>query len=283
MDQQPSVPQSPMQAQPVPLAPVPSPVAPQSMPTQETRPPDVLDTWPGAWHLYKHSRDAVRRNWKVLLGLLIVDLLFALIPSILIKNKGIAQLVEFLLSIPPSIAFIKVYLSSVREQKHSFGDALRSGFTPITYLKYVVNLFFLSAGATVSFLLLIVPFFFVFPRLILAPYFLLDKDMGPLEALHMSYKLTKGHVGKVWGIIGVTTVMWLIMITVIGIPYSIYLLFMYSASLALLYEFIVHSQVVPVHTDNAVPVSPPTQPQPPSLVPPTPGPQIPSSQPPLVQ
>ncbi len=89
-----------------------------------------------------------------------------------------------------------------------------------------------------SFIALIIPFFIVAPRIALSPYFLIDKNMGPIEALKASWAITQGHAGKVWGIIGANIAFALLILTLIGIPVAIYLLFMYSAALAVLYEFL---------------------------------------------
>jgi hypothetical protein len=53
----------------------------------------------------------------------------------------------------------------------------------------------------VSFLLLIVPGVFVMPRLVLAPYLLIDQNVGVREALNRSWDMTKGYLGAIWVVI----------------------------------------------------------------------------------
>jgi uncharacterized membrane protein len=107
----------------------------------------------------------------------------------------------------------------------------------------MIGLFILIALSIVaSAVLFIIPVFFVLPRLALAYYFLIDKHMGVIEAYKASWHATKGNAGKVWGIIGATILMALLMITIIGIPFSIYFLIMYSAVFAVLYEFLGKTQ-----------------------------------------
>jgi hypothetical protein len=86
-----------------------------------------------------------------------------------------------------------------------------------------------------SILLLIVPFFFVFPRLLLVEYYIFDQKMDPIDAIKASWNDSKGHVSKVYGIIGVSILMALLIFTIIGIPVALYLLVMYSAAPAVLY------------------------------------------------
>lgn len=83
--------------------------------------------------------------------------------------------------------------------------------------------------------LFIIPVFFIAPRLVLAQYFIVDKNMGPVESIRASWNATKGNVGKVYGIFGATLVMSLLMLTIIGIPFALYFLLMYSAAYPLLY------------------------------------------------
>jgi uncharacterized membrane protein len=64
----------------------------------------------------------------------------------------------------------------------------------------------------VGFLLLIVPGLFLLRRYILAPYFLVDKELSINEALNQSAAFSKKYSGAVWGLIGVT-----ILISLLGI------------------------------------------------------------------
>jgi predicted lipid-binding transport protein (Tim44 family) len=64
---------------------------------------------------------------------------------------------------------------------------------------------------------------------------MIDKDMGVLEAYKASWHATKGHLGKLWGILGVGLLMALPAVTIIGIVATVYLFFMYSAVGALFY------------------------------------------------
>lgn len=210
--------------------------------TAETVQSNIPITWPGAWHIYKYSKQAVKRNWGILLVLFIADSLVSLITHVILgKVPGLALLVNYLVSFIIQIVTIVILIACVRGRKISFGEALKS-VKPILYLRYFCNILLLAFVLFGALLLLIVPFFIVLPRLLLTPYFLVDKNMGPLEAIRASWASSKGNVGKLWGIIGATLAMTLLVITIIGIPFALYFIFMYSAAYAVLYEYITQSE-----------------------------------------
>lgn len=192
--------------------------------------------WPGAFGIYPTSCDAVRLNLLMLVELFVV----AVAISLLLSNAraGVpGQLIANLVSLVVSVMVIRTQLHGVRGQKVTWSDLFNDDL-PLLSLKMLglgLLLILIAAG---SLLLFIVPFFFVMPRLTLASYFLVDKNMGITEAINASWQATKGNVGKVYGILGVNLLMWLLMITIVGIPIAIYLIIMYSASSAVLYEFV---------------------------------------------
>lgn len=225
--------------------------------------PNVPPTWPGAWGLYKYSRQAIKRNWGVILGLYVLSYFISAVLGLALKGAG--QIIGGLISLFLTAVTIKVTFASARGQKVSFGGALAT-VKPLTVLKLLVNYIFLGVTLGFSAILFIVPFVIIFPRVILAPYLLVDQDLGPLKAINTSWELTKGHSGKVWGIIGATIAMALLMITIIGIPFAIYFLFMYGAAYALLCEYLT----------GAIPAASPAMPMQP--VSPSPAPQTPIAQ-----
>lgn len=167
------------------------------------------------------------------------------------KNAG--SFISFLVSALATAAYALILLAGVRGQKLSIGDALSKAL-PL-WLKMIGLTIVVGLSLFVSFLLLVIPFFFVLPRLSLAHYFLVDKNMGVMEAYKASWAVTKGSSGKVWGVIGATFLMMLLMITIIGIPFSIYFLVMYSGAYAVLYEFLNKSKPA-APAPAAAPVAP---------------------------
>ncbi len=195
---------------------------------------NMPSTWPGAFNVYKYSKQAVMTNLQTLLLLAILDITvgggFGLI------FKGTGSLFNFILGGLFASASILAYLASIKGETISIKEALSKA---LDFWLRMLGLYVVIALSLVgSLLLFIVPFFFVLPRLILANYFLIDRDMGVMEAYKASWHAAKGHSSKVWGVIGANIAMALLMITIIGIPFAVYFLFMYSAALALLYKHI---------------------------------------------
>lgn len=216
---------------------------------------NVPNVWPGAFGAYKHSRDAVRFNIGTIIGLILLSIVVSIILGGR-SNTGRSggSLLADLINVWFSAALTITFLASVRSTKISFGEALKKGGS--LYLKYLGLSIVTAVVLFVSFLLLIVPFFFVLPRLVLAPYFLVDKNLGPIEALKTSWAETKGHSGKVWGIIGASLLMAILILVLIGI----YFLIMYSAVMALLYVYVQSNKsaapAAPAVAEPTAPASP---------------------------
>lgn len=196
--------------------------------------PSVPDNWPGAFGVYKFSKKAVQFNLGTIALLWIIDVVVGGGFDIIIKRAG--GLVSLVFGSLVTAAMTLTLLASVRGKRMEIGEAFSQAMS--FWLKMIGLTLLVVITVFVSILLLIIPFFFVLPRVTLAYYYLVDKQMGVMDAYKASWHATKGHIGKVWGIIGVTILMALLMITIIGIPFSIYFLIMYSAAIAVLYEFI---------------------------------------------
>ncbi len=261
----PSVPSGPLNVQ----APAPTPA-----PLPNDTLTNVPETWPGAFGIYKYSRYAVR---LIIVPLLILYLFSFIINAIIEWKLGIAgRIIAYLIGSLMQVAIALLVIAGVRRQRLSLGETLNKSL-PL-FLKIIGLNILLFVSYAVSLLLLIIPFFFVLPRLTLATYFLVDKKMGVIEAYKASWASTKGHSGKIWGIIGVSFLMALLMITVISIPVAIYFLLMYSAAFGVLYEFLNKQQPSVASASSATainpiaaPPSPPavTQPPQPTTIEPT--------------
>jgi len=240
---------SPVAAQPeAPTAPPMSetqPVTEQSPPATPTAAWLPLPTsWPGAFGIYKYSKQAVKLNVWVIIGWWF---LISIVVSILGHHHGpIGQLIGDIIGVLGTAIGVHLYISGMRKQKVGFGDAFKEGIK--LWPKMVLLNFLVAWTVVLSLLALIVPFFFIAPRMALANYFLVDKNMGVLEAYKASWHATKGNVSKVYGIVGANFAMALLVVTIIGIPFAIYFLIMYSAAFAVLYE-LVNTQA----TSTAVP------------------------------
>lgn len=211
--------------------------------TESQRLPDVPTTWPGAFGLYKYSQQAVKRNASTLLTLILSVIALSIINALLnhlIHSTLVNLLVTLIIDILTfiiTIALYFAYISSTRGKEVPVSDALHKA-TPLLVIKYIAMSIVSSVILLLSLVLFVIPFFFVVPRLNLAAYFLIDKNLGPLEAISASWRATKGHALKVWAVGLATVAMVLLCITIIGIPFSLYFLFMYGAAQAILYDFI---------------------------------------------
>jgi hypothetical protein len=218
-------------------------------------------SWPGAFGAFKPSKTAVMLNLMPILVMILVLFGVSIIVQMLTDNMVIDNVLATLVSSFATGALTFAYLESVRGRKVSHNETFAAG------VKYFVNIFVASILTLIllgiSLVLLIVPFFFVLPRLFLVDYFIVDKNMGAIESIKASWAATKGHSLKVWGIIGVSVLMILLMITIIGIPVALYLLLMYSAVWAVLYLFITKND----GSTASAPQSQPTVASPPPVAP----------------
>lgn len=203
--------------------------------------PIVPEPWEGGFNLYKHSKIAVKVNLGTLIITGVVYYLVLILLEIVFKSFG--RLLADLLGIVASVAYIRIYLADIAETKITVEQAIQNSVG--TYLNFLVLAIITAVAAVVSFLLLVVPFFFVFPRVSLASYYLIDKNMSVGDALSASWNAMHGHLTKFWGIVGATIAMALLMVTIIGIPFAIYFLIMYSASTAILYKYVSQNAPAP--------------------------------------
>jgi hypothetical protein len=224
--------------------------APSSPATVEVL-PFVPDKWPGAFGAYKHSRAAVMLNLVPILLLVLLSVAISVAVSIItsiFNHAGViavlGEIVNTVASIVISAAFIVVYLSSIKGKKLKDPQPALEQVWPVAWKYFLLSLL---VGFTVvgGFILFIIPGIIILPRLALASYFFIDQKMDVMDAFKASWNHTKGHSAKVWGIIGASILMALLMVTIIGIPFAIYFLFMYQAVLAVLYSYVkAHPQTV---------------------------------------
>jgi hypothetical protein len=196
-------------------------------------PIEVPKEWPGAIGSFKLVRPyIVKRIWTfviLIVGTIIVEILIDIIAR---RTGFLGTLLEYLVDALLEGAVITMYFAALKDKELTIEEALRAGAAKF------VNVFFVLLIVTVlsglSFLLLVVPFFFVFPRLILAPYILIGQDLSVGDAITDSWNITKGHLGEVYGVVLLSIAIALLFITIIGIPFAIYWEAISGGSFALL-------------------------------------------------
>lgn len=187
--------------------------------------------------IYKFSKLAVKVNLNTVIILTVFTIVLAGASQAFLLKKNYLGIATLLL-ISPIVngALYITWIKGTRSEKVTTVDAVALAYTKwirLLLLNILVNLTYI-----VSFLLLIVPFVFVYPRLSLANYFLIDRDMKVMDAYRSSWRATKGHIIEPWSIYAVSVLIVLSAFTIIGIPFVIYFFIMYSAAFAVFYEML---------------------------------------------
>jgi hypothetical protein len=196
--------------------------------------------WPGAFGIYKTSRNAIRFNLRTILLLTLWLIAASIVLGMVLEmffGKQFAdtfgQILSYGVSTYFTVALAYAYLASARHKKIDLQAAF-AVVPPLFWKMLFLNLLVMAA-VIAGLILLIVPGIIIALRLTLAPYYLVDQGLGIMESFKASWHATKGHMGKLWGILGVVILMVLPVVTIIGILATVYLLFMYGAVGALLY------------------------------------------------
>lgn len=211
--------------------------------TTTTQPNDEIETvpqtWPGAFGLYKHSKAVIMTNLWVIVLLFVFSFVLGSASNIADQKSSAAlgiNIASSLANVWFEAALVVAVVAGINKKRLSINDALQKGGT--FFVNFLLQSLLLGLIAIGSFLFFIVPAFIILPRLSLAQYYLIDKNMGITESLKASWAATRGNVGKVWGIFGVNVLIVLLLITVIGIPFAAYFGLMYSAAIAILYRWL---------------------------------------------
>ena len=251
-----------------------------SAPTPPSQPVSTQDEavpsgqWPGAFKVFTPSKQAVMFNIGPLVGLLAISILFGLVGGLLSPTStpnldgtvtssgtplgGFLSFVVQIVSLLFGIALTYVMIAGVKREKMSVNESLKLAVHK--FLPYLGQSIVLTVLFILSALPLLIPLFIVGPRLSLAPYFLLNENLGIMASIKASWEATRGHLGKIWGIIGVNILFVLICITIIGIPVALYLLIMYGASDIILYFWLKKQQPAqPLAAASPVSPVPPIQ------------------------
>ncbi len=198
------------------------------------------DKWPGAFKSFMIVKPYIKPqiwNFVSVIGLsLIILILLEIVFNIVFKHTSTTTLLDDLSSISISAfiyaVIITMYFACLRGDKFTLQTAINYGLQRL--LKMIGLIFVMYVIILASIILLIVPFFFVAPRVLLAPYYLILNDCTVGEALAASWHSTKGKLGNVYGVIGIQLLVALAFITIIGIPFAIYWGIINSGSFALL-------------------------------------------------
>lgn len=217
--------------------------------SEATLPPVPEGEWPGAWGLYKYSRDAIRFNLWTIVFVAAASFGVSLLISIVVSALDLPSIVDTILSNASAaifgVATVIIMLASVRRITKSFSEAVEGGLNMLAVEMFGLSILqgLIAIGTLILF---IIPFFIIYPRFSLAQYYLVDKKMGVIGSLKASWHATKGSLGKLYGIAGVNIAFVLLCLTIVGIPFAAYFLIMYSAAVPVLYSYLLeHAPAAP--------------------------------------
>jgi hypothetical protein len=193
----------------------------------------VPSSWPGAWGIYTHSKAIVMANVWTVLGLTVLSILISGVANVDKHHQASPwTLIAWLLSVWVTLALMVAFLAGAKGKQIDAWEALKQGGA--AFWNGLLTVIMVALLCIASLVLFIIPFFFVAPRLVLALYYVLDKRQDPVAAIKSSWHATNGHVGKVYGIVGVTILFALLCLVLIGF----YFIFIYQAAIAVLYLYI---------------------------------------------
>lgn len=175
----------------------------------------VVPPLPSAFSLYRSSIDALRFNIWTFVLLLVVPAIFTMAGSTLslisdahhsnshiMTGIGIGFVaIGILMGIIVLPALIITQIRSARHEVIEADEALRQGMH--IFWRYFGLIICLSCIYIISFVALVVPFFFAIRRYLLAPYYLADQDIGVREALRRSSADSQNFARPIWGLAGV--------------------------------------------------------------------------------
>jgi len=202
-------------------------------------------TLPGAFDLFNPSVNIIRNNLTGFLLLVGIPLLLLSFNQSFewhigahgYGHKGatsIVGIIGFVLTVLAAPGAIMLQLAGARNETLDYKEAFRDG---LDYIWRFIGLALLSGlMLIVAFVLLVVPFFILLPRLVLATYYLIDRDLGPVEAIKASMADYKKYKGT-WGILGVNVLLALTgAVPIVGWILSTALGFLYRPAGAIRYE-----------------------------------------------
>jgi len=136
-----------------------------------------------------------------------------------------------------------IFVHAVRRKKPDF-ELLIKGFME-NYLSIILANLLVFALVVLGLFALIIPGIIIGCRLVFVSYIVMDKKLDPIEAVEMSWRLTRGHGWKIFfmGFVSIFIIIFGLMMLIVGIfPAIIWV----SSSFASLYESVLREKEQPV-------------------------------------
>lgn len=188
---------------------------------------------PSAFKLFSPSWKAVQLNIVTFIELILIPVMVSLVFSVLSRSRSASLtlgLVSDVIAFLFAPALIITQLKSIRGQTIDLSQALQEGLR--FFWRYLGLIICMGFVIIIGLVLFIVPGLIMLRRYFLAPYYLIDKDLGIFEAMRMSAADSKPVSGAVWGVIGVSVLFGLLVFFLVGILLSV----MYYCAPALRYQ-----------------------------------------------
>jgi hypothetical protein len=155
----------------------------------------------------------------------------------------VAILYKFLVS--PVIEFGAdiIFVRAVRKTQPNFEDLIK-GFVE-NYLHIILANLLVIALVVMGVFVFIVPGIIIGCRLAFVSYIIMDKKLDPIEAVELSWKLTRGHGWKIFfmGVVSCFIILFGLILMIVGIfPAIIWV----KSSFAALYESVLRQKEQPV-------------------------------------
>ncbi len=220
----------------------------EGIPSTDIAVPKVGE-WPGVFESYKLVKPYIQPaiwNFVSVVGIgIILSLVSEIIFGAIFKNTITTTILDDLTAIVigayMQAVILCMYFEYFKGKELNLSNALRMGYEKLLKMTGLIIIMYVVLLA--SLVLLIIPFFFVLPRVYLAPYFLIYGDCNINEAIAASWHSTKGNMKKVYGIFGLDFLIALLFLTIIGIPFAIYFGLINSGSFALLTIYLSQKKV----------------------------------------
>jgi len=154
----------------------------------------------------------------------------------------IAMLYAFLVAPVFEYGGNMIFVQAVRKAKPDF-EYLIKGFME-NYLHIILANLLVFALVVMGLFALLIPGIIIGCRLAFVSYIIMDKKLDPIEAVELSWRLTKGHGWKIFfmGFVSIFIVIFGLIMLIVGIFPAIMWI---SASFASLYESVLREKEIP--------------------------------------
>lgn len=159
----------------------------------------ISESVKSAWGLFT-------KNWMVFLGAMVISFVIDNIPTAVLGNASqIGSLLSYLISIFFMAGMLRIMLNAVDGKTPKIAELFSEGKS---YLKLLFTAILVNIAVIIGLIFLIIPGIYVGIRLFFALTLVVDKGLGPIEAIKESWRLTEGnifHLLKLWLVfIGIT-------------------------------------------------------------------------------